>query len=96
MEEETINNYLKCPTSNSLLMKKIQINEVKNVMQYKINPKKDLVCDLIKGKIPKELSQKGSQSNNTNLKLHTTNRISLLSMESGTNHNDCKTRKEPE
>jgi len=41
-------------------MKKIRINEVKHVIQYKINPKKSLRdYDLITGKILKELPQKG-------------------------------------
>jgi len=40
-------------------MKKIRINEVKNVIQYKINPKMAPGYDLITGKILKELSQKG-------------------------------------
>jgi len=42
----------------ALPMKKILINEVKNVIQYKINPKKDPGYDFITGKILKELSQK--------------------------------------
>jgi potassium voltage-gated channel Eag-related subfamily H protein 8 len=40
-------------------MKKIRINEVKNVIKYKINPKKAPGYDLITGKVLKELSQKG-------------------------------------
>jgi hypothetical protein len=42
-----------------LPMKKIRINEVKHVIQYKIIPKNSLGYDLITGKILKELSQKG-------------------------------------
>jgi hypothetical protein len=42
-----------------LPMKKIRINEVKNIRQYKINPKKAPEYDLITGKILKELSYKG-------------------------------------
>jgi hypothetical protein len=84
MEEETINNDLHTP------MKKIRINEVKNAIQYKINQKKAPVYDLITGKILKEVSPKRSQSSNTNLQCHTTNRIFPLSVESGTNHNYCK------
>jgi hypothetical protein len=95
MGEETINNDLNASHQIALAMKKIRNNEVKNVIQYKINPEKAPGYDLITGKILKELSQKRSQTNNTNLQCHTTNRISPFSMESGTNHNDCKTRKEP-
>jgi hypothetical protein len=43
----------------ALPMKKIRINNVKNVIQYKINPRKAPGYDLITGKILKELSQKG-------------------------------------
>jgi hypothetical protein len=42
----------------TLPMKKIRINEVKNIIQYKINPKKAPGYDLITGKILQELSQK--------------------------------------
>jgi len=40
MEEETINNDLNTPHQMVLPMNKILINEVKNVIQYKINPKR--------------------------------------------------------
>jgi len=40
MEEETINDDLKAPHQMALPMKKIQINELKDVIQYKINPKR--------------------------------------------------------
>ena len=59
MEEETINNDLNAPHQMALPMKKIQINEAKNVIHYKINPKKAPGYDLITGKILKERSQKG-------------------------------------
>jgi hypothetical protein len=59
MEEETINNDLNARHQMALPMKKkIRINEVKNVIQYKINPKKAPVYDLITGKILKEVSHK--------------------------------------
>jgi hypothetical protein len=59
MEEETINNDLNAPHQMVLLMKKFRINEVKNIIQYKINTKKALDYDLITGKILKKLSRKG-------------------------------------
>jgi hypothetical protein len=40
MEEETINNESNAPHQMALPMKKFGINEVKNVIQYKINQKK--------------------------------------------------------
>jgi len=43
----------------ALPMKKIRINEVKNVIQYKIDPKKAPGYDLCNGIILKELSHKG-------------------------------------
>ena len=46
--------------------------------------------DLITGKILKDLRAI------TNLQCHSTNQIFPLSVDTGTNHNDCKTRKEPE
>jgi hypothetical protein len=58
MEEETINNDLNAPCQMALPMKKIRINKVKNVIQYKINPRKAPGYDTITGKILKELSQK--------------------------------------
>jgi hypothetical protein len=58
-EEETINNDLNAPHQTALPMKKIRINEVQNVIQYKICPKKAPGYVLITGKILKELSQKG-------------------------------------
>jgi hypothetical protein len=39
MEKETMNNDLNAPHQMALPIKKIRINEVKNVIQYKINPK---------------------------------------------------------
>ena len=42
MEEETVNNDFNAPHQMALPMKKIRINEVKNVIQYEINPKKRL------------------------------------------------------
>jgi hypothetical protein len=59
MEEETITNELHAPHQMTLPMKKIRINEVKNVIQRKINPKKAPGYDLITGKVLQELSQKG-------------------------------------
>jgi hypothetical protein len=72
MEEGTISNDLNAPHQMALPMKKIRINEVKNAIQYKINPKKAPGYDLITGKILEEPFQKGL-SNNTNLQCHTTN-----------------------
>jgi hypothetical protein len=40
VKEDTINNDLNAPHQMDFQMKKIQINEVKNVIQYKINPKR--------------------------------------------------------
>ena len=40
MEEETINNDLNVSHQMALPVKRIRINEVKNIIQYKINPKK--------------------------------------------------------
>jgi hypothetical protein len=59
MEEEAINNNSNTPRQMALPVKKPRINEVKNFIQYKINPKKAPGYDLITGKILKELSQKG-------------------------------------
>jgi hypothetical protein len=59
MEEETMNDDLNAPHQMALPMKKIRINEVKNVIQYKIDPKKAPGYDLFNGKILKELSHKG-------------------------------------
>jgi hypothetical protein len=59
MEGETINNVLNVPHQMALPMNKIRINEAKDVIQNKINPKKAPGCDLITGKILKELPQKG-------------------------------------
>jgi hypothetical protein len=59
MEEETINNDLNAPHEMAAPMNKIRINEVKNVIQYKISPNKAPGYNLIAGKILKELSQKG-------------------------------------
>jgi hypothetical protein len=62
MEEETINNDLNASHHMVLPVKKIRINEVKNTIQYKINPKKAPGYDLITGKIflenfPKKVSE---------------------------------------
>jgi hypothetical protein len=53
MEEETINDDLNVPHQIVLPMKKIRINEFKNVIQYEINPKKAAGCNLITGKVLK-------------------------------------------
>jgi hypothetical protein len=58
-EEETVYNDLNAPHQMALPMKKICINDFKNVIQYKINPKKAPGYDLITGKILKERFQKG-------------------------------------
>jgi len=58
-EEETIMNELYVPHQMTLPMKKIRINEVKNVLMHKIRPKKAPGYDLITGKVLQELSQKG-------------------------------------
>jgi hypothetical protein len=59
MEEETITNELNAPHQITLPMKKIRLNEVKNVIKHKIHPKKAPGYDLITGKVLQELSQKG-------------------------------------
>jgi hypothetical protein len=59
MEEDTIKNELNAPHQMTLPMKKIRINEVKNVIKHKIHPKKAPGYDLITGKVLQELSQKG-------------------------------------
>jgi hypothetical protein len=59
MEEETIKNELNAPHHMTLPMKKIQLNEVKNVIKHKIHPRKTPGYDLITGKVLQELSQKG-------------------------------------
>jgi len=66
MEEEIITNELNVPHQMSLPMKKIRINEVKNVIQRKIHPTNTPGYDLITGKVLQELSQKGL-SDNTNI-----------------------------
>ena len=58
-EEETVMNELYVPHQMTLPMKKIRINEVKNVLKHKIHPKKAPGYDLITGKVLQELSQKG-------------------------------------
>jgi hypothetical protein len=59
MEEETIKNDLNVPHQTVLLMKKVRINEVKDIIQYKINTKMSLDYELITGKFLKKLSRKG-------------------------------------
>jgi hypothetical protein len=59
MEEETIKDELNAPHQMPLPMKKIRINDVKNVIKHKIHPKKAPDYDLITGKVLQELSQKG-------------------------------------
>ena len=59
MEEEIITNELNVPHQMALPMKKIRINEVKNVIQCKIHPTKAPGYDPIIGKFLQELSQKG-------------------------------------
>ena len=63
-EEETIKNELYVPQQMTLPMKKIRINEVKNVLKHKIHPKKAPGYDLITGKVLQELSQKGLRASN--------------------------------
>jgi hypothetical protein len=58
-EEETVVNDLNAPYQMALPMKKICINDAKNVIQYKINPKKASGYDLITGKILKKKTKKG-------------------------------------
>jgi len=58
MEEETITNELNAPHQMTLPMKKIQNNEVKNVIRRKIHPTKAPGYDLITGKVLQELTQK--------------------------------------
>ena len=60
MEEETMNNDLNAPRQMALPVKKIRINEVKNVIQ--IDPKKAPGYDLFNGIILKELSHKGPRA----------------------------------
>jgi hypothetical protein len=57
MVEESINNDLNAPHQMALPMKKIRINEVKNVIQYKINPKKAPDYEVITGNPLKERSE---------------------------------------
>jgi hypothetical protein len=57
-EEETITNGLYVHQT-TLPMKKIRINEAKNVLKHKSHPKKASGYDLITGKVLQELSQKG-------------------------------------
>jgi len=62
MEEEIITNELNVPHQMALLMKKIRINEVKNVIQRKIHPTKAPGYDPITGKsfrnFPKKVSER--------------------------------------
>ena len=58
-EEETITNELYVPHQMTQPMKKIRINDVKNVLKHKIHSKKAPGYDLITGKVLQELSQKG-------------------------------------
>jgi hypothetical protein len=57
MEEEVVSNDLNAPQQTASPMKKMRINKVKNIIQYKINPKKALDYDLITGKVLKGFSQ---------------------------------------
>jgi hypothetical protein len=66
-EEETINNHLNSPHQMALPMRKILINEVKNIILYEISPKKTTSYDLITGKTCYKYFPERSQSNNTNL-----------------------------
>jgi len=59
MEEKIITNELNVPHQMALPMKKIWINEVKNVIQRKIHPTKAPGYYPITGKVLQELSQKG-------------------------------------
>ena len=67
MEEEIIANELNIPQQMALPMKKIRINQVKNVIQRKIHPTKAPGYDLITGKDLQELVPKRNQSDNTNI-----------------------------
>ena len=59
LEEETIKNALNAPHQKTLPMKKIRIDEVKNVIKHEIHPKKAPGYDLITRRVLQELSQKG-------------------------------------
>jgi hypothetical protein len=59
MEKETFHNDLNTPRQMALPMKNIRIKEVRNITQFKINPKKAPAFDLITGKMLKELSHEG-------------------------------------
>jgi hypothetical protein len=67
MEEETINNDLNSPHQLAVPMKKIRINEVKNVIKYKKKKKKCSGLRLDNRKNSLNTFPKMSQSNNTNL-----------------------------
>jgi len=59
MEEETITNELNAPHQMTLPMKKIRINEAKNVIKHKSHSKEAPGYDLITRNVLQELSQKG-------------------------------------
>ena len=93
MEEETLTNELNAPHLITLPMKKIQINEAKNVIKRKSHPKKAPGYDLITRNVPQDLSQKGLWAITQIYTHHTTKQILSLSVESRTNINDRKTEK---
>jgi hypothetical protein len=78
MEEETINNDLNAPHQMVLPMKKIRINEDKNVINTKSIQKKAPGYDLITGKILKELPKKVSEQYHKFIMLHYKPNISLV------------------
>jgi len=67
MEEETITNELNAPHQMILLMKKIQINEFKNVIKRKIHPQKGPRQRSDHQKCPSGTFPKRPQSDNTNI-----------------------------
>jgi hypothetical protein len=90
MDEESIKNEPNAPHQMALPMKKIRINEVMNVIKYKIHSKKAPGYDLITRKILQELSQKGLRAITPIYNAILRNEY-FVSMESRTNHNDRKT-----
>ena len=60
-EEKTINNDLNTPHQMALPLKKIRINEVKNVIQHKISPKRLRATSWLPEKFLKNFPKKASE-----------------------------------
>jgi hypothetical protein len=58
-EDNATHDLSEAPFQLYLPIKKIKINEVKMIIKNNLNPKKATGYDLITGKVPKELSEKG-------------------------------------